>query len=73
MNAKGLNQNKAFLSLGIMTLLVLLTISIKAGNGFLFSLVYSLIVSIPITWVAGLILRGAHEILIKPIRDWLYR
>lgn len=67
------NVKKATLLFVALTALVLFILSMRNENGVLFSLIYSLLASIPIAWVAGLILWGIYEILVKPILNWLSR
>lgn len=73
MKAEDLNEKKLYLLLTFLTVSALFGISMKIGNGFVLSLVSSLLCAIPLMWILGLILSGIYEILVKPILKWLSR
>jgi hypothetical protein len=73
MRAENFSVKKAALLFVALTALVLFMLSMRNDNGVFLSLVFSLFASIPIAWVAGLILWGIYEILIKPILNWLFK
>jgi hypothetical protein len=73
MKAENVNVKKVTLLFVALTALVLFILSMRNGNGIPLSILASVIATIPIAWVAGLILWGIYEILIKPILGWLFR
>ena len=75
MRVENLNAKKFLGALSLLSALIFFFAGMSTGNGFILSLLFSLVMAVPIGWLLGMTFAIIYEVakLCKPLLDWFFK
>ena len=75
MRVENLNAKKVLAALSFLSALTFFFLGLRMGNGFILSLLFSLVMAVPIGWLLGMAIAVIYELvkLCKPLLDWFFK